>query len=397
MMYQNTQRQVFGAVLLLLLGAGWAANHFASMLGLLREQENFPGVLVNGAYGIYALGLLPSLLGGGVLVDRVGARNVVLTGGIIAAVGNVSLWFWHGEVGLLAGRFIVGLGVGLAVSAGTVWAGKLRPVSGVTLAGIFLTLGFASGPIVSGVLVYVLPAGAALPVSFAVSAMFSLFTVLLALLAEHVTEGHTQAHSAPATPAQSVDRSSRRSISRALSAALPMAVWVFSCATIIFVVLAVRVADSFIPGVLLPGVAALLSYGAGLSVQMLGRRFDWGPGAGIAGVLLAAAGMALAGVGGTTPSLWVFIIACLIMGAAYGLCLQQGLLDVENLAPTRLHGSIIGVFYVFAYLGFGLPVLLEALLPLVGAILPFFVLAGLALLSALVRGLQLTRTDLFLR
>ncbi|MGO1832404.1 MAG: hypothetical protein ACTH0M_09525 [Brevibacterium yomogidense] len=49
---------IFGAVLILLLGAGWAANHFASMLGVLRDQEHLSDVLLNGAYGIYALGLL---------------------------------------------------------------------------------------------------------------------------------------------------------------------------------------------------------------------------------------------------------------------------------------------------------------------------------------------------
>lgn len=395
MMYQNTQRQAFVAVLLLLLGAGWAANHFASMLGPLREQENFNGVLVSGAYGIYALGLLPSLLAGGSLLDRIGARKVVLTGGAIAALGNVILSFWHGEIGLFGGRFIVGLGVGLVTSAGTVWAGKLRPAGGITLAGIFLTLGFASGPIVSGVLVYVLSTGAALPVSFAVSAIVSLITVLLALLSGNVAEKPSQNHLTSAAPAQSADKSSQQSIVRALSAALPMAIWVFSCSTTVFVVLSVRVADSFIDRTLLPGFAAFLSYGAGLGVQMLGRRFGWGPRAGISAALLAAVGMVLAGAGGGTPPLWLFIIACLFLGAAYGLCLQQGLIDIENLAPSRVHGTVTGTFYVFAYLGFGLPVLLESLFPIVGVITPFSVLAILALFSALVRCLQIAKTYLF--
>ncbi|MGO1407966.1 MAG: MFS transporter, partial [Brachybacterium sp.] len=65
------------------------------------------------------LGPLPSLLGGGALADRLGARAVVLTGGSVAAIGNASLLIWHGEVGVLLGRFVVGLGVGLAMSAGT--------------------------------------------------------------------------------------------------------------------------------------------------------------------------------------------------------------------------------------------------------------------------------------
>lgn len=285
---------IFGAVLILLLGAGWAANHFASMLSVLREQEDLSGVLLNGAYGVYALGLLPSLLGGGALADRLGARAVVLTGGTVAAIGNASLLMWHGEAGVLIGRFVVGLGVGLAMSAGTAWAGRLRGAGGATLAGIFLTLGFAVGPIVSGLLAFALPSSSALPVPFAVTTLFSLATVALALV---VARGR------PSTPAASPDGlvptpGAGRSMGRALSAALPMALWVFSCATTTFVVLASRVADRVESGVLLPGIAALVTLIPGLGAQMLGRRFGWGPRAGVAGAVLAALGMAAAGLGG---------------------------------------------------------------------------------------------------
>src|SRR5699024_6660765 len=38
-----------------LLTAGWAANHFSTMLAVLRDQAEFSPVVVNGAFGIYAL------------------------------------------------------------------------------------------------------------------------------------------------------------------------------------------------------------------------------------------------------------------------------------------------------------------------------------------------------
>ncbi len=389
---RSTRGRLFGAVLLLLLGAGWAANHFASMLGVLQEHEHLSGVLLTGAYGIYALGLLPSLLGGGALADRLGARVVVLTGGAVAALGNASLLVWHDEAGVLLGRFIVGLGVGLAMSAGTAWAGRLRGAGGVTLAGIFLTSGFAVGPIASGLLAFALPS-AAVPVPFAVSTLFSLATVALAMVVGRGPEGAAGAHATGTGPGPVAGRSVRR----ALFAALPMALWVFSCATMTFVVLAGRVADQMDSGVLLPGAAALLTLAPGLGVQVLGRRFGWGPRAGIVGAVLAALGMAAAGWGGATPPLWLFVAASLVLGAAYGLCLQQGLVDVERLTPADSRGTVIGIFYVCTYLGFGLPVLLDVLLPVLGAVLPLLVLAGVALLSALVRGLQLARTDLFQR
>ncbi|WP_101588295.1 MFS transporter [Brevibacterium jeotgali] len=387
----SARDSTFGAVLILLLGAGWAANHFASMLGVLREQEHLSDVLLNGAYGIYALGLLPSLLGGGALADKLGARAVVLTGGAVAAIGNASLLVWHGEAGVLLGRLVVGLGVGLAMSAGTAWAGRLRGAGGAILAGIFLTLGFAVGPIVSGLLAFAMPNTAALPAPFAVTALFSLATVALALV---VARGRPAAPAASAVGVK-LTPDAGRSVGRALSAALPMAVWVFSCATMTFVVLAGRVADRVESGLLLPGIAALLTLLPGLGAQMLGRRFGWGPRAGITGAVLAAVGMAAAGLGGAVPPVWLFIVASLVLGTAYGLCLQQGLVDVERLSPPESRGTVVGIFYVFTYLGFGLPVLLEALLPTLGAAVPLLALAGLAVLSALLRGLQLVRTGLF--
>lgn len=146
----TSARRVFISVAALLLTAGWSANHFASVLVALREQLNLSPLLVNGAYGIYALGLVPSLLIGGALADRFGGRLVALAGSLIAVVGNSILMLFHGAPGLLTGRFIVGLGVGLVVSAGTAWAARLNGPAGSTLAGIVLTSGFALGPVISG-------------------------------------------------------------------------------------------------------------------------------------------------------------------------------------------------------------------------------------------------------
>ncbi|MGP6174071.1 MFS transporter [Corynebacterium sp. A21] len=390
---RSSPQRVFIAIALLLLSSGWAANHFASMLGVLREQQHLSSVLLNGAYGIYALGLLPCLLGGGLLSDRIGARPVVLSGGVIAALGNLSLMLWHSGAGLMTGRFLVGLGVGLAMSAGTAWAGQLRGPGGSTLAGIFLSLGFAGGPIASGLLAFLLPPGISLWFPFALSTLFSLATVALAgMLGDAASISGTPA---PATGDAGGKTPTPRSLGRALLAALPVGLWVFSTATTAFVVLASRVAGHFSSGLLLPGIAAIFTFSSGLGVQMLGRRYNWGPGAGIAGALCAAAGMALASFGGAAPPLWVFFAGSILLGTAYGLCLQQGLSDIGTLSPPSRRGSAIGIFYVVAYLGFGLPVLLEAILPTLGASLPLLILAGFAVLCALIRWVQLSRSTLF--
>lgn len=385
-------KRVFAAVALLLFSAGWAANHFATMLVLLRNQLGVSSVMANGAFGIYALGLLPSLLGGGVLADRFGARPVVLSGSAIAAAGNLSLLFLHEGWPLLAGRFIVGLGVGLTMSAGTAWAGRLRGAAGVTLAGIILTSGFALGPIAAGLLAWALSVESNIAVPFAVSVALSLTAVVYALFAGD-TPGAVVRSASRTGPANSTGpaRQERpeRSMRKALAVSLPMALWVFSSATTAFVMLAARAATHFSNPVLLPGIAATFAFSAALIAQYLGRRFNWGPGSGAAGAGLAALGFLLAAFAGTDVPLWLFVVTSMILGTAYGLCLREGLIGIERFTPPERRGTAIGIYYVFAYLGFGLPVLLDALLPVAGASIPLLVLTGLALGSVLVRGVQI--------
>ena len=407
---------VFATVAALLLSAGWAANHFASVLVVLRDQQNYSPVLVNGAFGIYALGLVPFLLLGGMIADRVGARPVVLVGGLVAALGNLSLLLWHGAVGLMIGRFIVGLGVGLAVSAGTAWAGRLRGASGVTMAGIVLTSGFATGPIVSGLLAHFLPDSATIAVPFIVSVALSLVAVAASAIvgdARHEPvqldppSGRDPADDAPGGSHSATADDGDAAVAKqpetepelrpahphgmgvALATSLPMALWVFACVTTAFLVLAGRVSAHFSSGVLLPGLAAVFAFGSALTAQALGRKFGFGPKSGIAGALFAAAGMTLAGLGAEAPPVWLFLVASMLLGTAYGLCLREGLLDIETFSPPKHRGTAIGIYYVFTYLGFGLPVLLEWLLPIAGPSVPLFVLAVVAVGSATVRALQL--------
>lgn len=388
--------RVFAGVILLLLSAGWAANHFVSMIVVLRDQLGVSSVLLNGAFGIYAVGLLPGLLGGGVLADRIGARPVVLTGGVIAAVGNFSLLLWHEGSGLLVGRFIVGLGVGLAVSAGTAWAGRLRGASGITLAGIILTLGFAIGPIASGIFAHFLPDSLVTTAPFAISSILSLVAVIISAVLGDIRETvHKEKAVGTSGPAAASTAApgpgAARSLRKALAISIPMAVWVFSTATTSMVILSARASSHLENAVLLPGIAAFLFFSAGLSAQTLGRKMQWGRTSGIIGALCAATGFLLAGLAGEITPVWLFVLTSLILGVAYGLSLREGLLGIEAYTPTAQRGTAIGIYYVFTYLGFGLPLLLDALHPTLGATTPLLIVAVLAVGSAAIRALQIKR------
>ena len=141
----------------------------------------------------------------------------------------------------------------------------------------------------------------------------------------------------------------------------------------------------------MPGVAAVLGFSVALAVQALARRGQWGLRAGVVGALGAAGGMALIAVGGARPSAWVFVAATALLGLAYGLCLREGLLDVDEYTPPDKRGRVIGLYYVATYIGFGISPLIAWITPRVGPSLPFVVLAALAGCSALIRAAQIRR------
>jgi hypothetical protein len=381
-------------VLALLLVAGWATNHFAAMIPVLREREGLSETVLAGAFGVYALGLLPGLLSGGALSDRVGRRSVVLVGSGVAAAGNLLMLGWQAAAVVFAGRLVVGIGVGLAMSAGTAWAGDLGGRKGTTVAGAVLTTGFALGPLVSGLIAQVVPGAASVVVPYAVTITLSLGTVLVALRttsAVPATAGPSvdapPAHASP--PAAPVPvAGDEGSVARALARAVPMALWVFSAVTVPIVVLSARLGGDY-AGPWVPGVASALALGTGVAVQVAARRADWGPRAGVVGAVLAAVGFAVSAFVDGSGHVGGFVLASVVLGSAYGLCLRAGLLDVEALAPAGRRGTTLGVYYVCTYLGFALPVVLEGLREPVGAVVPLLALSGLALAAAGLRSVQI--------
>ncbi|MGF0254263.1 MFS transporter [Rhodococcus erythropolis] len=383
----DPSRRGFISVLAVLLSTGWAANHFASLIPVLRVDEGLSHIVLDGVFGIYALGLLPGLLTGGAVSDRVGRAVVVLPGALIASLGTLILLLWHDAPGLMVGRLVVGIGAGLAIGAGTAWAADLRGKSGTVMAGVVLTSGFALGPLFSGLLAQFAAFPLATP--FVVSAVLSVGSVAAA-----ASWSRTPAPTKAATFTPVPDRAERSGtgVKVALLWALPLAPWVFASATVSFVTMTARLGDRY-SGPLLPGFTAALTLGAGILVQTAARHRNWGPQAGTVGAALAALGYCLVAVGGAHPALGLFIVCALVLGTAYGLCLREGLLDLESLAPPASRGALTGIFYVGTYLGFGLPVLLVVIEPTMGPSLPLVILAAVAAVVAVVRFRRLRSTQ----
>lgn len=387
---------VFYSVVAFLISAGWAANHFASVLVVLRENQDMSTLLVNSAYGIYALGLFPCLIAGGLIADRFGSRPAVMAGATVAMLGNIALMFWQEVPAVLLGaRFVVGLGVGLVVSAGTAWAGRLRGTEGTTLAGIFLTSGFMLGPIASGIIAHLVSAHNAIYIPYIASILLSLAAIVASVVIGDVPRTREVIHheadeediqrDALDEPVHAIEQSA----GKALATAFPMGLWVFASMTCAIVTLSGRVGQYFESGAFLPGVAAVTAFGSGLIIQAVGRRLNFGPVSGVVGAVCSATGFVLVALGGASPSMLLFIVASLFLGLAYGLCLREGLLDVDTFSPPEKRGAVIGIYYVATYIGFGYPPLTEWLSGYVGPSVPYWVFAALALVSAAIRTVQI--------
>ncbi len=142
----------FGAVLAVLLVTGWVANHFVALMPSISDRQHLSTATLDAIFGIYAVGLLPGLLIGGRASDALGRKAVALAGSATAVAGTVAMLLSQQPDVLLAGRLIVGVGVGLAMTSGTAWASDLKGPAGAATAGAVLIAGFAIGPLAGGLI-----------------------------------------------------------------------------------------------------------------------------------------------------------------------------------------------------------------------------------------------------
>jgi hypothetical protein len=128
---------------------------------------------------------------------------------------------------------------------------------------------------------------------------------------------------------------------------------------------------------------------AGVLIQPVGRRLEArarGNRAGVAGLLTLAAGLALSAGTAVAGQIWLLIPCAIVLGAAYGLCLISGLLEIQRLAEAGALAGLTAAYYALSYLGFGVPYVLA----LAARVATYPVL--LAITAALALAALVTRT-----
>lgn len=375
---------IFVGVLAVLLATGWVANHFVALMPVISDRQHLSAATLDAIFGIYALGLLPGLVIGGRASDSFGRQSVALVGSTTSLVGTLAMLLSQQSDVLLVGRLIVGVGVGLTISSCTAWASDLKGSAGAATAGAVLMAGFAIGPFAAGTIARAGEYGIRL--SFGVAAAVVVVAMVIAVAAVRRT-GTT----VPA-PAHDSKRSmpARQGSVWALSWAMPLAPWVFASATLGFITLPARMHVG-LAAPLAAGTATLIVNGLSGLIQVAARAGAWGPQAGTVGAVLAALGYAATAAAPPTIPLALGLPLLVVLGCASGLCLREGLIDLEAAAPQRVRGALTGVFYTVTYIGFGLPLLLTVLASATASAIILAVISALASAAAVGRAVRLRR------
>ena len=335
---------------------GWGGNQFTPLLEMYRADNGLSEVVVDALLAAYVLGLAPALLVGSGLSDRHGRKRAMIVALVACLLGSVSLSL-HDLPSLVVGRLLSGIGIGLAMAVGTTWVVELGARSGLSAApsarraSLALTAGLGVGPGVAGLLAQFGPRPEALP--YWVHAAVTLPVLAGVVLAGHETSTNRSglAVARPFRPQAITHPRFRRLL-------LPSAPWIFGAAGIAY---------ATVPAALHPEVrhwallyATILTVAAmasGFAVQPLAHRLDHPVRPRSLRVAMATmiGGMALAAAAVMLGSPGLGLLTALVLGAALGLTLVSGLLEVQRLTEPAELARVTGIFYALAYIGFLAP------------------------------------------
>lgn len=328
---------------------------------LYAARDGLSSTLVTLAFAITVLGTVAGLSLFGHLSDRFGRRRIIVPALIVGVAAAVVMLTWPAYPGLLLGRFLTGLAVGVVASTATTYLSDLyrtaRPSASSsrfpsTVASVAVLGGLSLGPLISGAIAQWSAAPLATPyVVFIVAMTVGIVAVLLS--PETVDLHAFRKHRAPRFRLQQGQR-------LAFIGASAVAFCSFGGFGVLLSLGSLIVqSELHVTAPIIWGVAAFVSLGvSALSQIALGallprRMLGFGTGAVAVGFLIIIVGL-------FNPSLTLFLIGAGIAGAGLGLLFKAALAVAVTTADPASRAGVIAMFYTIAYAGQGLPPVLLA-------------------------------------
>lgn len=345
------------AVSLAVFTAAWGGNEFTPLLVMYRTASQMSAVVVDALLFLYVLGIVPALLVGGPLSDRLGRRALMLPSPVIAAAGSILLALGEHSVPLLAaGRVLSGVALGLAMAVGGTWIKELSdragdpPSAGARRAALSLTAGFGGGAGLAAVLAQWAPLPGQL--SYLVNVALAVASLGLIL---RTPETRPRASDGRLRDAMRIPSAMKP---RFWLLVAPVAPWVFGACAMAYAVIPAMMTEHT-PGtaIAFAGLCCVAGLTAGFFIQTLGKRIDR-PGSVrtlLVALGLVAVGMALAIVVVLHPSIALAVVTAIVLGCGYGMALISCLMEVQRLAGPDDLAGLTAVFYTLTYLGFASP------------------------------------------
>ncbi|SEO29358.1 MFS transporter [Actinacidiphila rubida] len=354
------------------LGFWFAAAGFAALMAfgtaptplwpLYEARDGFGSTTITVAFGVLVVGAAFGFVGLGHLSDRFGRRRVVVPALAVAVVAAVVLTLWTSLAGLLTGRVLNGVAIGLMASTATTYLHDLyqqehpdRPTSTVpgTVATVANLGGLALGPLAAGTIAQWLPH----PLETTQISFAAAMTVCLVL--------------ALTTP-ETVDRRAGGAKRPPRFALRPRATGAFAAACLLgFSSFALLGLVSSLGAVILhtelgitshavAGLAPFLMFAASAVAQMVLGRMRPAPMA-ATGAVAFVAGLALVTLSLYQPVLWLFLVAVTVAGAGAGVLFKGGVLRVAASAQPDSRAGVLALYFAASYLGLGGPAILFSL------------------------------------
>ena len=328
------------------------------LYAIYQARDGFSTFVVTVIFAAYAVGVLLALLLAGHASDWLGRRRALVPALLASVASAVVFVLWRDLGGLLLGRVLSGISVGIVTATATAYLAELdlgqRPGASPKRAQVLATTanlgGLGLGPIIAGVLAETVDAPLTVPfVLF--GALLAVATIAVALAPETVTPPETR----PAYRPQRVavpDEARGRFFGAAAGAFVSFAA--FGLFT--------SLAPSFLVGTFgqtshaVAGVPAFAAFTAAVVAQLAADAWDVRRLL-AAGMAALSAGLALVVVATWLPDLTLFLAGGLIAGAGAGLLFKGGIVTVSGLATPERRAEVLAGFFLAGYVGISVPVL----------------------------------------
>ncbi|WP_249997665.1 MFS transporter [Actinoplanes sp. M2I2] len=324
---------------------------------LYQRVDGFSALTVTVVFAVYAIGVITSLLLAGHVSDWLGRRRVLQASLALEILAGVLFLTWTALPGLIAARFLTGLGVGMLTATATAYLLELHKAHRPRATGMRFEIvssaanlgGLGAGTLVAGALAQFVTAPLRTP--------YVVFLVLLALSMVAVAV-------APETVVAPADRPKYRPQGVRIAGPRRSVLVATTSAFAAFAVfgLFTSLAPSFVAGALhhpsrlLAGVTVFVVFGAGAASQAVSGRLT--PRARfVSGLVAQATGLIVLATGMETTSLPAFLVGGAIAGAGAGILFKSAVGTIAASAPAHQRGESLAGLFLIAYLGLVGPVL----------------------------------------